>query len=72
MGYAIDNEERELGLRCVAAPITDHTAGVVASVSLSGPTSRLTEDVAVEFVHTVKVCARVISRMLGSPSLVND
>ena len=39
-GYAIDNEEREQGLRCVAAPITDHSGQVVASVSLSAPTTR--------------------------------
>lgn len=68
-GYAIDNEERELGLRCVAAPITDDAGHVVASVSLSAPTIRLTEAYAQDLVPKVKECARTISHMMGSPAL---
>lgn len=67
-GYAIDNEERELGLRCVAAPITDAGGQVVASVSLSAPTIRLSEAYAGELVPKVRECARTISHMMGSPS----
>lgn len=68
-GFAIDNEERELGLRCVAAPITDHTGLVIASVSVSAPTTRLDPDGALLLVPRVKETARTISRMLGSPTL---
>lgn len=69
-GYALDNEELELGLRCIAAPITDHTGLVVASVSISAPTTRLSmEDVAI-MAPKVKEAGRAISRLLGSPSLV--
>jgi IclR family acetate operon transcriptional repressor len=68
-GYAIDNEERELGLRCVASPITDRTGLVVASLSVSAPTTRLSEELALKLAPAVKASARTISRMLGSPAL---
>lgn len=68
-GFAIDNEERELGLRCVAAPITDQSGQVVASVSLSAPTTRMDESKARELVPRVKECGLDISHMMGSPSL---
>jgi IclR family KDG regulon transcriptional repressor len=35
-GYAVDNAEFELGVRCIAAPIRDRTGEVVAAVSVSG------------------------------------
>ncbi|MCU4975490.1 IclR family transcriptional regulator [Halobacteria archaeon AArc-m2/3/4] len=41
-GYAVDDEERLPGMRCVAAPITDNTDRAVAAVSVSCPKSRLT------------------------------
>ncbi len=40
-GYAIDDEEIEIGLRCVAAPVRDSTKRVFAAVSVSGPTERM-------------------------------
>lgn len=40
-GYACDNEESELGLTCFAVPIVDATGRAVASVSISGPTTRM-------------------------------
>ena len=40
LGYALDDEEREAGLTCVAAPILRNGVAV-AAVSISGPTSRM-------------------------------
>ena len=43
-GYALDDEECELGARCVAAPVRNYTGRVVAGISVSGPVSRLTKE----------------------------
>ena len=40
-GYAIDNEECELGARCIATGIRDYTGNIVAGLSVSGPISRM-------------------------------
>lgn len=40
-GYSLDDEECELGARCIAAPIRNFTGKVVACISVSGPTIRM-------------------------------
>lgn len=40
-GYAVDNEEIELGLRCVGAPIRDYSGDMVGAVSVAGPSARI-------------------------------
>lgn len=40
-GYAIDGEEKNIGMRCIAAPVFDFNNEPVAGISVSGPTSRV-------------------------------
>jgi DNA-binding IclR family transcriptional regulator len=42
-GYAFDNEENEKGIRCVGAPIFNQQNRVIAAISISGPTVRITK-----------------------------
>jgi DNA-binding IclR family transcriptional regulator len=42
-GYAIDDEENEKGIRCVAAPIRDGTGKAIAAISISGPAFKVTK-----------------------------
>lgn len=43
-GFALDLEENEYGITCIAVPIFDHLGKVVAAVSISGPTMRMTKE----------------------------
>jgi len=64
-GFAVDDEEMEEGVRCVASLIFDHRALPVAAVSVSGAAMRLTPDRVDEFGRMVRKCAQEISRQLG-------
>ncbi len=64
-GFAVDNEECEVGAKCIAAPITDYTNQVVAAVSISGPSARLSEERLDELVRVVKEAASKISEKIG-------
>lgn len=43
-GYALDLEENETGITCIAVPIYDHLGTVAGAVSISGPTLRMTNE----------------------------
>jgi DNA-binding IclR family transcriptional regulator len=64
-GYALDREEFEEGLRCVAAPIRDYTGTVVASAGIAGPAVRITEARLPEFIKAVTGATQAISAQLG-------
>jgi DNA-binding IclR family transcriptional regulator len=64
-GYAIDMEEFNLGLRCVAAPLRDYTGAVVAAVSVSGPSSRIGLTQINDLAQTVLNFSRQMSQELG-------
>lgn len=65
-GYAIDDEESERGIRCVAAPIRNEIGLTVAAVSISGPAIRMTrEKVQGILKDEVMTTALEISKKLG-------
>lgn len=43
-GYAIDDQEYEMGVRCIGIPIWNHTRRVIAGISISGPISRMSDE----------------------------
>lgn len=65
-GYAIDDEENEKGIRCVAAPIYNEVGKVVAAISISGPAFRMTKKLIQETMKKqVMETASKISKKLG-------
>ena len=65
-GYAIDNEELDLGVRCVAVPIRDYTRRIVGAVSISGPSMRLNDErIEKELVPLVMQAGEELSTRLG-------
>lgn len=66
-GYTTDNEEIEEGLACIGAPIRDHSAHVVAAISIAGPASRVRSERMGEHIRAVVAAANSISKMLGCP-----
>jgi len=66
-GFALDDEECSLGLRCVAAPILNHLGSVVAALSVSGPSQRLPGQLLPSLAGSVRAAAQDISQRLGFP-----
>ncbi|MFB0506262.1 MAG: IclR family transcriptional regulator [Thermodesulfobacteriota bacterium] len=65
-GYAIDNEECDLGVRCVGVPIKDYTGRVVGGLSVSGPSFRMTDDILRgKIIPSVKEAGGKVSKRLG-------
>lgn len=64
-GYACDLEENELHIRCVAAPIWDHTGAVNASLSITGPAVRMPMTRLRQFAPLVVQAGLKISREMG-------
>lgn len=65
LGYALDNEERELGVRCIATPIHDQGGQVVASLSLSVPAARMPNERLSPLADCLKRAGSAVSQRLG-------
>ena len=64
-GIAYDNEEHELGVRCVAAPIFNQAGNTIAALSISGPTIRIVDEKLDSMRELVKNASNEISRKIG-------
>lgn len=65
-GYALNDEELELGLRAVAAPIWDHSSQVVAAINVSGSARTISfQRMVEELAPAVMETARQISQAIG-------
>ena len=64
-GFAIDDEERNRGMRCIAAAIFDENGEAVAGLSISGPSGRLDRDRIAVLGPRVAAAARRITAAIG-------
>jgi IclR family transcriptional regulator, acetate operon repressor len=64
-GFALDNEEMEEGVRCVAVPVFDRRGEIAAALSVSGPTTRMTLQRAMSIAPVAKGIALELSQALG-------
>jgi IclR family acetate operon transcriptional repressor len=65
-GYAVDADEKTLGMRCIAAPVFDANGEAVAGLSVSGPSSRISDDQISDLGNKVRSAARDLSLALGA------
>lgn len=66
-GFAIDDQENELEIRCVGAVVLNHVGAPAAGVSVSAPASRMPMARATNLGPVVTAAAAKISALLGNP-----
>jgi len=64
-GWSFDDEERHLGMRCIAAPVYNGFGEAVAGISVSGPVVRLDDAAIAEVAPKVKRAAAEVTRLIG-------
>ena len=64
-GYAIDDEENEVGIRCIGAPVHDHAGRLAGALSISGWTITMTRDRIPQLAPELMQTCQKISRELG-------
>ena len=65
LGYALDMEEFEEGLRCIAAPVRDQSGRVVSALGIAGPRKRFGDQQIKKLASAVVGAADMLSRNLG-------
>lgn len=68
-GYAFDEEECEIGVRCVAVPIKEYSGKIVAAMSISAPITRLTYERTNEIIRYLLDLSEQASAELGYKSM---
>ncbi len=69
LGYALDDEENEVGVRCIAAPVFNDVGIVIGVIGISGPSIRLPLELIGEFASVVMTAGCELSRELGFTGL---
>jgi DNA-binding IclR family transcriptional regulator len=64
-GYAVDDEEEEIGLRCIGAPVFDASGAVVAAISIAGASAQIHAENVAAYAAKVRNSAARISGMIG-------
>jgi DNA-binding IclR family transcriptional regulator len=64
-GRAYDNQECEIGARCVALPVRDSSGKIVAGISVTGPAVRLSDDIVESKIGEMQVIVNKISKRMG-------
>jgi len=64
-GYSFDAEEKNLGMRCIAAPVFDVYGEAIAGLSISGPVARVTDEKITSFGALVRQEANDLTKALG-------
>jgi DNA-binding IclR family transcriptional regulator len=64
-GYAVDDEENNMGARCVGAPVFNQKGVIEASIGLSGTTNQVNAQTMPRIVEALKDAARHVSMQLG-------
>ncbi len=65
--FAIDDEEMNIGLRCIGVPIFDHNSYPAYAMSISGPAMRLTHRVIEDIKPLILEASDELSHMMGTP-----
>jgi len=71
-GIAVDDEEHETGITCLAAPIRDHRGMVTAAMSVSWPVFRFEPAMRHEYVRQIVAAADEVSAILGWDKMAGD
>jgi len=64
-GYAVDDEENNMGARCVGAPVFNQSGAIEASIGLSGTTNQVSAQTMPRIVEALKDAARHVAMQLG-------
>lgn len=64
-GYSLDDEEKTLGMRCIAAPVFDVHGEAVAGISVSGPTVRIRREQHGDYASPVMEAAAELTAAIG-------
>lgn len=64
-GYGTDDEEHDMGIKCISAPIYDYKGKTIAAISITGSAATLIDNMEKEVIETVILYGKKISHRIG-------